>query len=95
MLVHFLSWKILPHTCTTKSIRNKSLRQYKPHVIFQEIPQVQVVERIQEQIVEAVEVLPHERVQQVTAEQIVQTQEQSAVADLVNPPISITAVEGR
>ena len=65
------------------------------HVIFQ-IPQVQVVERIQEQIVESIEVLPHERVQQFTAEQIVHMpapQTQSAVTDLVNPPISITAVE--
>ena len=42
--------------------------------------------------------LPHERVQQFTAEHLVhmpvpQTQEQSAVTDSVNPPISITAVE--
>ena len=63
---------------------------------FQEIPLVQVVERIQEQIVEPIEVLPLERVQQFTAEQIVhmqdpQTKEQSAVTDLVNPPISFTA----
>jgi len=67
-------------------------------LFFQEIPQVQVVERIQEQIVDPIEVLPHERVQQFTTKQIVhmpvpQTQEESAVTDLMNPPISITAVE--
>ena len=28
LLIHFLSWKMLPHASTTKSIRNKSLRQY-------------------------------------------------------------------
>ena len=68
------------------------------HVIFQEIPQVQVMGRIQEQIVEPIEVLPHERVQQFTVEQIVhllvpQTQEQCVVTELANRPISITAVE--
>ena len=70
----------------------------QPQAIVQEIPQLPVVERIQQQIVEPIEVLLHDRVQQFTAEQIVhmpvpQTQEQSAVTDLVNPPISVTAVE--
>ena len=39
-------------------------------VIFQEIPEVQVVERIQEHIVEPIEVLPQEREQQHSAIQI-------------------------
>ena len=42
----------------------------QPHAIFQEISEVQVVERMQQQIVEPVEVLPQERVQQHTAVQI-------------------------
>ena len=63
--------------------------------IVQEIPEVPVVEWIQEQIVETIEVLPQERVKQHTAKQFVhvpvpQIQEQSAVTDLVNPQISIT-----
>ena len=33
-LVHFLSWKILPHPCTTKSIRNRSLQQYSRMLFF-------------------------------------------------------------
>ena len=67
-------------------------------MFFQEIPQVQVVERTQQQIVRTIEVPPHERVQKFTAEQSVHipgppTQEQSALTDLGNPKISITAVE--
>ena len=67
-------------------------------VIFRGVPQVPIVERIQEQIVEPIEVLPHERVQQHTTKQIVhvpvtQIQEQSAVTGLVNPQIPITTVE--
>ena len=70
----------------------------QPRVIVQEIPEVQVVERIQEKIVEPIEVLPQERAQQHTATQIVhvpvpQIQEQSAVTGLVNLQIPITAVE--
>ena len=65
-------------------------------VIVQEIPTI--VERIQERIVEPIEVLPHERAQQFTAEPVMhmpvpQTQEQSAVTDLVNLSISIAVDE--
>ena len=42
----------------------------QPPVIFEEIPEVQVVERIQEQIVETIEVVPQERATQRTSEQI-------------------------
>ena len=67
--------------------------------IAQQIPEVPVVEWIQEQIVETIEVIPQERVKQRTTQQKVyvpvsQIQEQSAVTGLVNPQISITAVEG-
>ena len=66
--------------------------------IVQEIPEVQVVERIQEQFVETIEALPQEQVQQHTAIQIVhvpvpQIQEQSAITGLVNSQFPITAVE--
>ena len=66
--------------------------------VVQEIPEVQVVVRIQEQIVETIEVLPQERVQHHTATQIVhvpvpQIQEQSAVSSLVNSQFPITVVE--
>ena len=68
----------------------------QPHVTFQEIPEVQVVEQIQEQIVEPIEVLPQERVQLHTAIQIMDVpvlhiQEQSA--GTVNSQFPITAVE--
>ena len=58
--------------------------------IVQEIPEVRVIEWIQEQIVETIEVIPQELVKQRTARQIVhlpvpQIQVQSAVTDLVNP----------
>ena len=67
-------------------------------VVVQEILEVLFVEWIQEHFVETIEVIPQERVKQRTAKQIVhwpipQIQEQSAVTDLVNPQISITAVE--
>ena len=42
----------------------------QPHVIFKEIPELQVVKRIQEQIFGHSEVLPQERVEQHTAKQI-------------------------
>ena len=63
--------------------------------IAQEIPEVRVVEWIQEQIVETIEVIPQERVKQRTTQQIEyvpvsQIQEQSTVTGLVNPQISIT-----
>ena len=65
-------------------------------VIVQDVPGV--VERIQERILDPIEVFPLERVQHHTSLQIMhmpvpQTQEQSAVTDLVNPPISIAADE--
>ena len=61
----------------------------QPHAIVQKIPEVPVVERIQEQIVEPIEVLPQERVQLHTAIQIVhvpvpQIQEQSAVHNFLS-----------
>ena len=40
-------------------------------VIIQEIPEVQVVERIQEQTMDPIKVVPEERVQQHIVEQIV------------------------
>ena len=66
--------------------------------VVQEIPEVLVVERIQEQIVEPIEVIPQERVKPRTAKQIVhvpltQIQEQSAVTGLVKPRISFSALE--
>ena len=61
--------------------------------IVQKIPEVQVVERIQEQIVVPIEVLPHEHAQQHTAIHIVhvpvpQIQEQNAVTGSVNSQFS-------
>ena len=50
-------------------VATRVLGTVQPHVIFQEIPEVHVVERIQERIVETIEVLLHERVRQFTAEQ--------------------------
>ena len=59
----------------------------QPHVIFQEIPEVQVVERIQEQIVAPIDVHPQERVHLHTAQvmhvPVPQIQEQRAVTGLV------------
>ena len=70
----------------------------QPHAIFEETPEVQVVERILEHIVEPIEVLPHERVIQRTFKQILhvpvpQIQEQSVVTGLMNPQFSTSAVE--
>ena len=96
-LIHFLSRKILPHPCTTKSIRNRSLHQHRRKVLFRKLP-VPVLEWIQELVVETIDVLPQERVEQHTAKQIVhvpisQIQEQSAVTGLVNLQFPITAVQ--
>ena len=59
---------------------NKSLQTLQQQAVVQEIPEVQVVERIQEQIVEPIEVLP--QVQQNTAVQVPQIQEQSVTAPI-------------
>ena len=85
--------QIVAGETTQNTVENPAVQE---QVIVQEIPPI--VERIQERIVEPIEVLPHERVQQFTAEQIMhmpvpQTQEQSAITDLVNPPISLAADE--
>jgi len=74
-----------------------SMRQYRRMLVSQEIPQVQVVERIQEPNVEPFEVLLHERVQQFTTEQsehmpVSQTQEQSAVTDAVEVVDSLSCL---
>ena len=85
--------QIVAGEMTQNIVENPAVQEW---VIVQEIPPV--FERIQERNVEPIEVRSHERVQKFTAEQIMhmpvpQTQEQSAVTDLVNPPISITADE--
>ena len=68
------------------------------HVTSQGIPQVQVVERIQEPNVGPIEVLLHERVQQFTTGQIEhmpvsQTQKESAVTDAVEIVDSLSVSE--
>ena len=55
---------------TQNIVENPAVQE---QVIVQEIPQVSIVERIQEQIIEPIEVLPHERVTQLTSEQILCT----------------------
>ena len=86
--------QIVAGEMTQNIVENPAVQE---QVIVQEIPQVSIVERIQEQIVEPIEVLPHERVTQRTFNQIVhvpvpQVQEQS-VTGLVNPKFSTSAVE--
>ena len=54
---------MLPHVSTTKSIRNKSLRQHSHLLFFKKF------QRFREQIVETAGEVPQERVTQRTSEQ--------------------------
>ena len=67
-----------PETVYNQVQQEQIIATAKPHAIVQEIPEVPVVEWVQEQIVETIEVL---------------AQEHSAVTGLVNPDIPITADE--
>ena len=68
----------------------------QPRVIVQEIPELPVVEWIQEQVAETIDVIPQEDVKQHPtncALPVSQIQEQSAVTGSVNSQFPITAVE--
>ena len=58
----FLSWKIFAAQ-PNQVHQERIVATVQPHVVGQEIPQLAIVEWIQEQIVETIEVVPQERIE--------------------------------